>query len=50
MVEPLLAFRESILTSEDGNVLSGYLVIGFFAGRTRRERLASFAMMFEIGV
>ncbi len=48
MVAPLLAFRESILTSEDENGLSGYLAIGFFAGRTRRERLAAFAMTFEI--
>lgn len=48
MVAPLLAFRESILTSEDENGLSGYLAIGFFAGRTRRERLAAVAMTFEV--
>jgi hypothetical protein len=48
MVASLLAFRESILTSEDENGLSGYLAIGFFAGRTRREHLAAFAMTFEI--
>lgn len=48
MVAPLLAFREGILTSEDENGLSGYLAIGFFAGRSRRERLAAFAMTFEL--
>lgn len=48
LVAPSLAFRESILTSEDENGLSGYLATGFFADRTRRERLAAFAMTFEI--
>ncbi|MBB3525890.1 hypothetical protein HFN88_31235 [Rhizobium laguerreae] len=43
----LLSFRESMLTSEDENWLSGYLPIGFFAGWTRRERLAAFALTFE---
>ncbi len=47
LLVPLLAFRESILTSEDESWLNGYLTIGFFAGWTRHERLAAFALTFE---
>ncbi|MDI6653684.1 hypothetical protein QMA67_12160 [Gluconobacter japonicus] len=49
IVDPSIAFREGMLSSEEVNALSGYLAIGFFAGRLRRERLAAFAMTFEIG-
>lgn len=48
MVAQLLTFRESMLSSEEENGLSGYLAIDFFAGRNRRERLSAFAMTFEI--
>jgi hypothetical protein len=48
LIAQLLTFPERILTSEDENGLSGYLAIGLFVGRTRRERLAAFAMTFEI--
>lgn len=48
IVAASIAFRESILSSEEENNLSGYLAIGFFAGRPRRERLAAFAMSFEV--
>lgn len=47
LVVPLLSFRERMLTSGDENWLSGYLPTGFFAGWTRRERLAAFALTFE---
>jgi hypothetical protein len=48
IVGPSLQFREELLSGEEENKLSGYLAIGYFGGRSRRERLASFAMTFEV--
>ena len=48
IVSPSITFRTSILSPHEENSLSGYLAIGFFAGRARRERLAAFAMSFEV--
>lgn len=48
IIEPSVQFRETLLSSEEENDLSGYLAIGIFAGRSRRERLAAFAMTFDI--
>lgn len=41
-------FRETLLSSKEENELSGYLEFGFFVGRSRRERLACFAMTFDV--
>lgn len=49
IVDPSIAFREGMLSSEEVNALGGYLAIGFFVGRSRRERLAAFAMTLEVG-
>ncbi|MHC0055522.1 hypothetical protein [Actibacterium sp. D379-3] len=49
LVSASINFRISLLSSEEENGLSGYLAIGFFTGRPRRERLAAFAMTFEVG-
>ncbi|MBB3394249.1 hypothetical protein [Rhizobium sp. BK060] len=48
IVQALVSFRESMLTSEDEDWLTGYLSIGLFSDRGYRERLASFALAFEI--
>ncbi|MGM5053293.1 hypothetical protein ACD589_00445 [Rhizobium sp. 814_E9_N1_1] len=48
IVDPSVQFRETLLSGEEENDLSGYLAIGFFAGRSRRSRLASFAMTFDV--
>lgn len=48
IVDPSIQFRETLLSSEEENNLSGYLAMGYFADRPRRERLACFAMAFEV--
>lgn len=48
IVNPSVQFRETLLSGEEENGLSSYLGIGFFAGRSRRARLASFAMTFDV--
>lgn len=40
--------RESLLTSQEENDLSGYLVLGLFTGRARRQRQATFAFCFDV--
>jgi len=41
IINPSIQFRETLLSGEEENDLSGYLAIGFFVGRSRRSRLAS---------
>lgn len=48
IVKPSVKFRETLLSGEEESDLSGYLVINFFSGLSRRSRLASFAMTFDI--
>lgn len=48
IVDPSIQFRETLLSSKEEADLSGYLAIGFFLGQSRRSRLASFAMTFEV--
>ena len=48
IVNPSIKFREALLSNEEENDLGGYLASGFFAGRSRRARLASFAMTFDV--
>lgn len=48
IVDQSLEFRESMLSSDDQNALSEYLVISLFAGQSMQRRLAAFAMAFEI--
>jgi hypothetical protein len=48
IVDPSVKFRETILSSKEETDLIGYLVSGFFTGRSSRSRLASFAMAFDV--
>jgi len=48
IINTSLQFRETLLSGEEENALGGYLAIGFFAGWSRRARLASFAMTFDV--
>lgn len=48
IVDPSLKFRETLLCGEEENDLSSFLVTGVFGGRSRRARLASFAMAFDV--
>ena len=48
IIDRSVKFREILLSGAEENDLSGYLATGFFAGRSRRARLASFAMTFDV--
>ncbi|GHE04180.1 hypothetical protein GCM10008024_30330 [Allgaiera indica] len=48
IVEPSVKFRETLLSGEEENELSSYLLTDVFASQSRRSRLASFAMTFEV--
>lgn len=48
LVSDCVTFKETLLTAQEENELSGYLPLGFFTGNTRRQRLASFAFCFDL--
>lgn len=48
LVNSSVRIRETLLSDKEENDLSSYLEIGIFAGQPRRQRLARFAMTFDV--
>jgi len=48
LINDSIECRASLLTPQEENELSGYLIIGYFSERTRHQRLAAFAFCFDV--
>jgi hypothetical protein len=48
VVADCVACRELLLSGQEENDFSGYLVLGLFRGQSRRRRLATFAFCFDL--